>query len=184
MKEKIKIFLNKVKLKIMISNLDKYEKKYSDNTDFEEKYIVMSKEEFQLIKKLGSNLESHITQIKLNNQEIKKLKEINNGMILMINAVLEQSKEKEQARKKAVGKVGGLTASLNKEKEKTEHLLEDKANLENTIKDLKTKLEESMSDKYLVRKIPSGRKPKSQTMKTKNCSVPSTIARNMFERNK
>lgn len=184
MKEKIKKFLNKVKLKTMISNLDKYEKKYSDNTDFEEKYIVMSKEEFQLIKKLGNNLESHIAQIKMNNAEIKDLKDLNQGMVLLMKATLGQLKQKENARRKAAGKVGGLTASLNKEKEKTEHLLEDKVNLENTIKDLKIKLEESMSDKYLVRKIPSGRKPKSQTMKTKNCSVPSTIARNMFERNK
>lgn len=130
---KLKDLHYRIRLKIMMPNLDKYKKKYSDSADFEEKYVVMSKEEFQLIKKLGNNLESHLNQIKLNNQEIENLKDTNNGMILLIKNTLIQLKEKETARRKAAGKVGGLTASLNKEKEKKEQLLKDKIDLENTI---------------------------------------------------
>lgn len=45
---------------------------------------------------------------------------------------------------------------------------------------LEEKLKESMTDKYLVRKIPSGRRPKSQTMKLKDCSRISNISRKVF----
>lgn len=45
---------------------------------------------------------------------------------------------------------------------------------------LEEKLKESMTDKYLVRKIPSGRRPKGQPMKLTSHTVVSNITRKMF----
>lgn len=53
------------------------------------------------------------------------------------------------------------------------HKLEDK------IKELEEQLKESMTDKYLVKKIPSGRPPKQEKMKVKNCTKTSMISKKM-----
>ena len=52
--------------------------------------------------------------------------------------------------------------------------------LKKQVEELDFKLKESMTDKYLVRKIPSGRKPKSQPMKIKDWSKISNISRKVF----
>lgn len=49
------------------------------------------------------------------------------------------------------------------------------------VKELEDKLAESMSDKYLVKKIPSGRTPKSQTMRTKSSAKQSSIVKNLHK---
>lgn len=52
--------------------------------------------------------------------------------------------------------------------------------LEKEVEDLKAKLEESMSNKYLVKKVPSGRKP--NTIKTKvSAPMSSTVRKYMKE---
>ena len=48
---------------------------------------------------------------------------------------------------------------------------------------LEEKLKESMTDKYLVRKIPSGRRPKGPAMKLTSHTVVSNITRKMFNNN-
>lgn len=53
--------------------------------------------------------------------------------------------------------------------------------LKKNIQELEVKLAESMSDKYLVKKIPSGRTPKSQTMRTKSSAKQSNIVKNLHK---
>ena len=53
------------------------------------------------------------------------------------------------------------------------------ANLEVRIRELEEQLKESMTDKYIVRKIPSGRPPKQEKMKIKNCTKTSMISKKM-----
>ena len=53
--------------------------------------------------------------------------------------------------------------------------------LTNENQKLQDQLEESMTDKYLVRKVPEGKKPKVQTMKVKSSSVPSKIIKKIKE---
>ena len=173
----------KIRISKMFPNLNKFKKKQEKEkklVKYRLRLVDVIRLEF--LEKLPQRVEGYLSQITQQIKTIKSNEENINNLSNKIDKIVEKLEEKEQQRRKSAGKVGGLTASLNKEKEKTENLLEDKAILENTIKDLESKLEESMSDKYLVRKIPSGRRPKTQTMK--NCSVPSNIAKNMFERNK
>ena len=80
-----------------------------------------------------------------------------------LKVVIEESKEEK---KKLIGAKGGYTKEINK--------------LRKQVEELTFKLEESMSDKYRVKKIPSGRRPKSQPMKIKDCSRISNISRKVF----
>ena len=65
------------------------------------------------------------------------------------------------------GAKGGLTAENNK--------------LKKSVEELTKKLEESMSDKYRVRKIPSGRRPKAAPMRIKSNAVQSKIVKKVYE---
>lgn len=51
--------------------------------------------------------------------------------------------------------------------------------LKNEVDELTKKLEESMSDKYLVKKIPSGRLPKGEPMKIRGSAKTSAIAKSL-----
>lgn len=75
--------------------------------------------------------------------------------------------------KQLQGSKGGFTKEINKLKKQIEEL-----QIQNI--DLKAKLEESMTDKYLVKKVPSGRKP--NTIKTKvSAPMSSTVRKYMKE---
>ena len=65
---------------------------------------------------------------------------------------------------KALNEIDKLNKKIDQLKEKTKV---EKKELNNKIKDLEKKLEESMSDKYLVRKV-RGTKPTKQTTKIKS----------------
>lgn len=72
--------------------------------------------------------------------------------------------------RKANGSKGGLKTkiiAIEKELELTKH-----------------KLEESMTNKYLIRKIPKGREKSTIKMHVKDHSVESRIAKRMYEENK
>lgn len=77
------------------------------------------------------------------------------------NIIDEQASENYDLNKKIKqeqGAKGGLTKKNN-------NLNKQVLELQKEVEDLKKKLEESMTDKYLVKKIPSGKKP--NTLKTK-----------------
>lgn len=77
-----------------------------------------------------------------------------------------ENRQLKEENKQLLGAKGGYTKEINK--------------LKNQVEELDFKLKESMTDKYLVRKIPSGRKPKSQPMKIKDWSKISNISRKVF----
>lgn len=138
------------------------------------KYMIIRREEYERMKSNINRL------IEINSNFSKTIRETEENITSKIDSlkysndtVLDKLQMTENARRTNAGKIGGLTTELNKKKKKVEEL-------ENNVKDLEVKLEESMSDKYLVRKLPAGRRPKTQTMKIKNCTVPSNIARKMF----
>lgn len=83
---------------------------------------------------------------------------------------LKSAIKKLQEEKKVLsGAKGGYVKEINK--------------LKKQVEELKIKLEESMSGKYVLKKIPSGRRPKSQPMKLKDCSRISNISRKVFGKN-
>ena len=51
--------------------------------------------------------------------------------------------------------------------------------LKNEVDELNKKLAESMTDKYLLKKIPSGRLPKGEPMKIRGSAKTSAIAKNL-----
>lgn len=70
--------------------------------------------------------------------------------------------------KKLICAKGGFTKQINK--------------LTAKVSELEEKLAESMTDKYRVKKVPSGRIPKGQKMKIKDCTKISNIARKAYGR--
>ena len=130
--KKLSLF-DRIRLKMMMPNLEKYKRKYSDEIKPDEEYILVKQSEYDLMKKITERQDNYIEQIKINNKEIQKQQDEISDLSISIEFVLEQLKIKETERRKSAGKVGGLTASLNKEKEKTEQLIESNINLENTI---------------------------------------------------
>ena len=78
----------------------------------------------------------------------------------------DEIRQLKEEQKKLLGAKGGYIKEINK--------------LKKQVEDLDYKLKESMTNKYLVRKIPSGRKPKGQPMKLKDCSRISNISRKVF----
>ena len=145
------------------------------------KYMIVRKEDYEWLRDENARMKYNYDYLsKLTNVEIESMRETIDGLKgtiknldETITLTLDKLNLAETARRTNAGKIGGLTASLNKEKKENEEL-------QSKVKDLEVKLEESMSDKYRVKKIPSGRPPKTQTMKLKNCSVESKIARKMF----
>ena len=84
-----------------------------------------------------------------------------------VDAELEIGKLIEKNKKLASAK-GGFTKQVNK--------------LTAKVEDLEKKLAESMTDKYRVKKIGSGRPPKGQKIKIKDCTKISNIARKAYGR--
>ena len=127
-------------------------------------------------------------------EENKKLKYEKFGWVKMndnLEKRLEQQKKKIGEFKTKIASCKNKNMQLEDENRQLKELNETLTNecwgLEMTITQLKKqveeldfKLKESMTDKYVLKKIPSGRKPKSQTMKLKDCSRVSNISRKVF----
>lgn len=127
-------------------------------------------------------------------EENKKLKYEQFGWVKMndnLEKRLEQQETKIGEFKTKIASFKNKNMQLEDENRQLKELNETLTNecwgLEMTITQLKKqveeldfKLKESMTDKYVLKKIPSGRKPKSQTMKLKDCSRVSNISRKVF----
>lgn len=112
--------------------------------------------------------------LKKTSNELREAKEIISKYEKEVNKLKNKLNETEESRRKAAGSVGGL-------KRKNNDLEEELSVANEKIKDLEIKLEESMSDKYLVKKIKSGRKPKGQTIGYRSSTVNSSIMRNLHK---
>lgn len=109
----------------------------------EDAYKVLARCYSKLERKYKTNL-SELENISLElNKHIKIVQKMENSINVL-------KKEKKQIN----GSKGGLTKEVNK--------------LKNEVQELETKLKESMTGKYLVKKIPSGKTPKGQVAKIGN----------------
>ena len=111
------------------------------------------------------------TEIKNENKELTEIIEEYKKEIIELNKKLEA---KELQRRKLACKIGGLSTGANK----TQNELKE---AKDKIKDLENKLAESMTDKYLVKKIPSGRTPKPERMRIKSHAKQSKIIKEIIE---
>lgn len=140
--------------------------------------------------KLQSESLSEINK-KLENQKLELIKE---------NAELEECNKNLQTK---IKNQSGMLSALSKRADRYQHdndelrekiITQGRKNnsskggyikqinkLKEEKKELEEKLVESMSDKYLVKKIPSGRKPKSQSIRVKSSAKQSTIVKNLHK---
>lgn len=105
-------------------------------------------------------------------QQETKIGELNTKIASSKNKNVQLEDENRQLKeenKKLLGAKGGYIKEINK--------------LKKQIEELDFKLKESMTDKYLIKKLPSGRKPKTQTMKLTSHTVVSNITRKMHNNN-
>lgn len=120
------------------------------------------------------------------NEIINEYEEKFNLLISRINELTEEKydkeitigkliEEKKSLEKKIQSSRGGFNAKINKQ-DKLINELTEKA------KELEKKLEEAMSDKYLRKKLPGDKSKGKQTMKVKDCSKISNIARKAYGR--
>lgn len=84
---------------------------------------------------------------------------------------MEDYKKQIKSLKNAKGGYASKSSKLKKEKEA----------LENKIAELEEKLAESMTDKYLVRKIKTGKRPNTLKTKVRNTSGQSNIVKNLHK---
>ena len=119
----------------------------------------------------NEKLRKQNTEIKNENKELTEILEEYKKEIIELNKKLEA---KELQRRKLACKIGGLSTGANK----TQNELKE---AKDKIKDLENKLAESMTDKYLVKKIPSGRTPKPERMRIKSHAKQSKIIKEIIE---
>ena len=119
----------------------------------------------------NEKLRKQNTEIKNENKELTEIIEEYQKEITELNKKLEA---KELQRRKLACKIGGLSTGANKTQNELKEAKEK-------IKDLENKLAESMTDKYLVKKIPSGRTPKPERMRIKSHAKQSKIIKEIIE---
>lgn len=131
---------------------------------------ILSKKQWIELNEVIEKLQKKVSDEKYNNRklELKLLEEYK------INCNLTHTIEdlQEDKRKLASAK-GGLNAKINRLENK---LLE----LNNKYNELEEKYKESMTNKYLVKKLKPGRTPKTTSMKLKDCSRVSNITRKVI----
>ena len=136
-------FFERVWLRALMPNLKKYKRQYSKGLKEEDNYVILNRNEFELMKKMVDRQDNYINQIKMNIEELNKLKESNNEMNELIIETLNNLNSKERARRKIAGKVGGLTAKLNNEKKENKMLLDKVFELESANKLQEIELEKA-----------------------------------------
>lgn len=119
---------------------------------------------------------------KENGKIMEELKSQQKLVTKKANKINEQAKELESARevisrlsedilryKNTIRKIscskGGLTTENNK--------------LKKLVEELTKKLEESMTDKYILKKVPAGKRPKGEPIRIKSHAVQSRIVKQM-----
>lgn len=111
----------------------------------------------------NGKLKDEISQLKLEAETMLKDLCRYEDIIHKLRVIEEELKEEK---KKLLGAKGGYVKENNK--------------LKKQVEELEEKLKESMTDKYLVKKLPSGRRPKGPAMKITSHAVVSNITRKMI----
>ena len=142
-------------------------KKYNELIDsIEICHQVINAKETTIIKTNNRNEELLNKYTRLENN----FKIIGKAYIKKFNEWLNVKKELTNIKKAK----GGYNKQINR--------LQNKVNqLQKELEETNQKLKESMTDKYLVKKIPSGKRPKTIFTKINNSSVQSNIVKNMYK---
>ena len=137
-----------------------------------------------LTKKQWINIESEISYIRNLLYDLRKSnKELLNKLSeeYKINCNLTHTIEDlEFSKRKLASAKGGLNAKIKRLENKIKHLEELQIEMDKQYKELEEKYKESMTDKYLVKKLKPGRTPKTKSMKLKDCSRVSNITRKVI----
>lgn len=140
-------------------------------------------------KKAQKEIEKINAELLKRDKEIEKLKkdiDVSNKTIIILEDKLDNVtglyklskicvEEREEAIKKLKKDKMELTSSKG-------GYIAKISSLTNELEETKKQLEESMTDKYLVRKIPSGRTPKKQTVRSNTKNISSQSRKRLEEK--
>ena len=131
---------------------------------------ILTKKQWRMIEKRINNLSNDLfDERKISNKLKDKLSEE-----FIINCDLtHQLEDLQESKRKLASAKGGLNARIKR----LEKQLND---LNLKYNELEEKYKESMTDKYLVKKLKPGRTPKTASMKLKDCSRVSNITRKVI----
>lgn len=142
------------------------------------------------LKAKNNNLFNSIKKIAEEQNELVKKYELLDGKLVKASDKLQQKDiiigNYEKDIKIANATISKLSKKINQLKENNKKiggakggLIKKNNYLKELVKDLTFKLEESMSDKYVLRKLPSGKRPKGDLMRLKSQAFQSKIVKQM-----
>lgn len=126
--------------------------------------------EHKLYNKERSNAKLAIQRDELSQELETKIGEFKTKIASCKNKNMQLEEENRQLKEEKhilLGAKGGYVKEINK--------------LKKQVEELEEKLKESMTDKYLVKKLPAGRRPKGPAMKLTSHAVVSKITRKMHD---
>lgn len=159
-------------IKILRISKKEYSKRLSDLKDKNDNLFnsikIITEEQKELVKKydlLNVKLVKSLDKLQQKDRIIENYEED----IKIANATISKLSKKINKLKENNKKIGGAKGGFIKENNYLKEL----------VKDLTFKLEESMSDKYVLRKLPSGKRPKGDLMRLKSQAFQSKIVKQM-----
>lgn len=159
-------------IKILRVSKKEYSKRLSDLKDKNDNLFnsikIITEEQKELVKKynlLNVKLVKATKKLQQKDRVIENYEED----IKIANATISKLSKKINKLKENNKKIGGAKGGLLKENNY----------LKESVKDLTFKLEESMTDKYVLKKLPSGKRPKGDSMRLKSQTFQSKIVKQM-----
>lgn len=159
-------------IKILRISKKEYSKRLSDLKDKNDNLFnsikIITEEQNELVKKydlLNVKLVKALDKLQQKDKIIENYEED----IKIANATISKLSKKINKLKENNKKIGGAKGGLLKENNY----------LKESVKDLTFKLEESMTDKYVLKKLPSGKRPKGDLMRLKSQTFQSKIVKQM-----
>lgn len=159
-------------IKILRISKKEYSKRLSDLKDKNDNLFnsikIITEEQKELVKKydlLNVKLVKSLDKLQQKDRIIENYEED----IKIANATISKLSKKINKLKENNKKIGGAKGGLLKENNY----------LKESVKDLTFKLEESMTDKYVLKKLPSGKRPKGDLMRLKSQTFQSKIVKQM-----
>ena len=159
-------------IKILRISKKEYSKRLSDlkekNDNLFNSFKIITEEQKELVKKYDL-LNVKIVKASDKLQQKDRIIENYEEDIKIANATISKLSKKINKLKENNKKIGGAKGGLLKENNY----------LKESVKDLTFKLEESMTDKYVLKKLPSGKRPKGDLMRLKSQTFQSKIVKQM-----
>lgn len=159
-------------IKILRVSKKEYSKRLSDLKDKNDNLFnsikIITDEQKELVKKydlLNVKLVKASDKLQQKDRIIENYEED----IKIANATISKLSKKINKLKENNKKIGGAKGGLLKENNY----------LKESVKDLTFKLKESMTDKYVLKKLPSGKRPKGDLMRLKSQTFQSKIVKQM-----